>query len=260
MLFEAKKLRNFGVITSDGELGKIDDVYMDEDQWVIRYLVVNRKPLLPGGKVLVSPIAVERMDINGQTIHLNVTKEELEEAPGKEEAEPITRKKELELHHHFGYGYYWPAQGMWGSFPYPHQLRVEAPHHQRPQELPNEEEIKVRSLKEMTGDWSGYDVEGSDGDIGTIDDVIVEDDTWNIRYISVDTGRLFSTGHAVLSSSWILHTEDEEKKVRVKMARHEVQAAPEYVPGQPLDREFEERLFDHYDQEKYWEAEAGKSE
>ena len=55
MLRNVKDLRGYAIRGTDGVIGKVDDFYFDDEDWFIRYLVVNTGSWLSGRKVLISP-------------------------------------------------------------------------------------------------------------------------------------------------------------------------------------------------------------
>src|SRR5687767_2340606 len=55
MLRNIKDLRGYVIRAIDGTIGKVDDFYFDDEDWGIRYLVVDTGSWLSGRKVLISP-------------------------------------------------------------------------------------------------------------------------------------------------------------------------------------------------------------
>ena len=63
MLRTVNHLQGFTLRAIDGEIGKVDQFYCDDETWAIRYLVVNTSNWLPGRLVLISPIAIGQTDL-----------------------------------------------------------------------------------------------------------------------------------------------------------------------------------------------------
>ena len=55
MLSSIKKLSGCRILAVDGEAGRVRDVYLDDDRWVVRYLVVDSSDWLSEHSVLISP-------------------------------------------------------------------------------------------------------------------------------------------------------------------------------------------------------------
>jgi len=60
VLRRLKPLLGEAIAATDGEAGRVEEVYFDDDHWRLRYLVVNTGGGLTGRKVLVSPEAIDR--------------------------------------------------------------------------------------------------------------------------------------------------------------------------------------------------------
>ena len=58
-----------------------------------------------------------------------------------------------------------------------------------------------------------------------------------------------------VSPEWIQRVSWKESKVYVDLSQRHIEAAPEFDPTLPLEREHEERLYDHLGRPKYWERE-----
>ena len=54
-----KHLSGFALEARDGEIGRLKEIYFDDQVWFIRYLVVHMGGRLLGREVLISPPAVE---------------------------------------------------------------------------------------------------------------------------------------------------------------------------------------------------------
>lgn len=63
MLNSIKRLNGCRILATDGEVGAVAEAtYFDDEQWVVRYLVVDTKAWLRGRSVLISPYAVTSID------------------------------------------------------------------------------------------------------------------------------------------------------------------------------------------------------
>ena len=59
-----KDLKGYAIGATDGDIGKLDDFYFDDEAWTIRYLVADTGNWLLGRKVLISPIALGKADLS----------------------------------------------------------------------------------------------------------------------------------------------------------------------------------------------------
>jgi hypothetical protein len=101
-----------------------------------------------------------------------------------------------------------------------------------------------------------YHVHASDGDIGHVEGLLVDDETWAIRYLIINTSNWW-LGHQVLvAPQWIQDVSWFDARVAVKMTRQAIKDAPTYDSATPLDRRQETGLYDHYGRAGYWTDDA----
>ena len=92
---------------SDGEIGHVENLLMEDVTWSIRYLIVDTSNWWLGKHVLMSPFAVHDVSYEGGLIHVNVTSDEVKSGPVWDPVVMIDTYYEKRLHHHYG----WPGYG-----------------------------------------------------------------------------------------------------------------------------------------------------
>lgn len=80
MLHKASYVKGFHLLATDGEIGHVDDFLVDED-WRVRYLVVDTSNWLGGRSVLVSPAAIARVDSPNRKLQLALSRGEIQRSP-----------------------------------------------------------------------------------------------------------------------------------------------------------------------------------
>jgi len=106
----------------------------------------------------------------------------------------------------------------------------------------------LRSTQAVTG----YHIHALDGDIGHVDDFIIDDQTWTIRYLVIDTMNWWPGKKILVSPKWIDRVSWSDSKVFVNLYRDKIQKSPEYAEESPLSRDYESGLYRHYDRQGYW--------
>jgi hypothetical protein len=106
----------------------------------------------------------------------------------------------------------------------------------------------LRSTDEVTG----YHIEAADGEIGHVKDFIVDDETWAIRYLEIDTRNWLPGKKVLLSPQWINNVSWPQSKVYVDLTRETIQNSPEWDDTIPVTREYEYRLHEYYARSPYW--------
>ena len=96
MLRNVKDLRGFALLATDGVIGKVDDLYFDDEDWGIRYLVVNTGSWLSNRKVLISPIAVGHAGWMAKRLPVALTRAQVEGSPDIDTRKPVSRQHEAE--------------------------------------------------------------------------------------------------------------------------------------------------------------------
>ena len=67
--------------TTDGEIGHVKDFYFDDQNWAVRYLIVDTGAWLPGRQVLISPHSLGRLDQVDKVLLAKLTRKQIEDSP-----------------------------------------------------------------------------------------------------------------------------------------------------------------------------------
>ncbi|WLR51805.1 PRC-barrel domain-containing protein [Bacillus tianshenii] len=252
MLHQASELITYQLHATDGDIGKITDLYFDDKFWALRYFVVDTGKWLPGKRVLLSPVSIESIDIPSQTIYMNLTKEQIKQSPDMKTERPVSREHERETARFFGWHYYWAGPYVWGSQPTPKPLMEEVQEH-APDPMAEEHNSTLRSMTELTGTFSSYSIAAADGDIGHTEGFIIEDDAWRIRYVVINTKQLLPGKNVLISPEWITEISWSDRHVYVDLTKHKIKNAPGYNPREGIQPEYEEELHNYFDKPRYWE-------
>jgi hypothetical protein len=134
---------------------------------------------LSGRKVLVSPAALLHTRLDEGSIPVNLTQEQVRTSPDIDTDKPVSRQKEAMLNKH----HFW--QNYWGTGSYGGQMGIAntRPVHIKDSERDPNEDIHLRSIAEV----DGYAIHAADGEIGHVNDLIVDDQTWKLTDLVVDT-------------------------------------------------------------------------
>lgn len=246
MLRNVKGLVGYAIRATDGDLGQVEECYFDDETWTVRYLVVETGTWLSGRKVLVSPTALGESDWQSRTLHTNLTTEQVRDSPDLDTAKPVSRQHETQLSGHYAWPMYWgsgfSAGGMYGTAPLGPlvdgvaEVGADGP-------LPeSDDDPHLRSTAAITG----CHVHATDGDLGHVADYIVDDESWELRFLVVETGHWLPGRSVLISPHWIESVEWGEGKVVVNLTRDEIKGSPEYDPLQPVSIDHEGKLRDYY--------------
>lgn len=251
MLRSLKDLETYRVRATDGDIGTVLDFLVDDQRWVVRYVVVKTGSFFNERDVLLSPISFRQADGTTQQFHVSLTKEKVKHSPGLDAHQPVSRQYEREYSRYYGYPAYWGYPGMWGMSSYPSFL-AEGVWDAGSTIAHDPADASLRSAKELRG----YHIEGSDAEVGHVSDFIIDDETWAVRYLVVDTSNWLVGKRVLVAPHWASAVSWDERKVHVRMSRDEIKGSPVWHPDAPVNREYETRLYDFYGRPAYWSAEG----
>jgi hypothetical protein len=224
----------------DDQVGSVNDYYFDDREWHVRYIVADTGNWLPGRLVLIAPSTAAEPDWHSRTLPVKLSKEQIENGPGVSKDQPVSKQKQIELHEYYRWPIFWQPEVGPPPFVYSEGSR--------PTAEDRAADPHLRSVNEV----SGYHIQARDDEVGHVEDFIVEDETWRIRYIVVDTRNWLPGKEVVLSPQWISSVDWAASKVHVDLTRESIKDSPAFDPSQPVNRAYEERLYDYYGRPKYW--------
>jgi hypothetical protein len=244
-LTKAKTLKGYKLDSLDGEIGKVEEFYFDDHHWVIRYLVADTGTWLPGRQVLLSPYALGAVKSKEKLITVDLTKNEIEKSPSLNSDKPVSQQFETDYYGYYGWPIYWGAPYMWGCYPY---IQRDGEKLENLSAVENAWDPHLRSTQQVTN----YYIQAIDGEIGHVEDFIIDDETWAIRYLIIDTRNWWPGKKVLLSPQWIERVSWAESKVFVNLHCETIKKSPEYTEDTLLTRDYETGLHRHYNRKGYW--------
>jgi hypothetical protein len=234
MLYSVNDLADYEISATDGNIGKVRGFYFDTESFEIHYLVVDTGRWLPGRTVLISPVELGKPDIEEKLLPVNLSMEQIKNSPAIDEDAPITPSLE-DLNAYYG----------WRTRATEQVGLTEASMFEEGEFV--DEETELRSTHEITG----FYVESEDGDIGHVEDFVVDDEDWMIRFMVIDTVNWLPGKKVLVSPDWLEEIGWDENKVFVQATREEVKNCPEYDASALPNRDYEEKLYKHFGKSFY---------
>ena len=252
MIRSVKGLEGFVIGAVNGTIGKVTDFYFDDEAWVIRYAVVDTSAWL-GREVLLSPYSMGEPDWGREVLPVTVTMEQVKNSPGVDTDEPITRQYEKSYLGYYGYPYYWGGSGLWGEHDHPGVLTSSSAGGYRgylpaPSTNAAHADPHLRSCNAMTG----HHLHATDGEIGRIQGFLVDDQSWSIRFIIVNSTNWWLGHHVLVSPEWIRNINWSRSDVTVNLDRQAIKDAPAYDSDTDVGRDAEVTIYNHYSRNGYW--------
>jgi hypothetical protein len=213
---------------SDGEIGRVKDFYFDDKHWVIRFLVADTGSWLPGRLVLISPHALGCFLPGGKTLSVNLTRKKIENSPAIDTHKPVSRQYEETYYRYYDWPHYWQGSELWGMSGFPILSERSKAFPGEPTiksgAKPEHSDVHLRSAQAVTG----YQIQAGDEIVGTVVDYLMNDKSWAIEQIVVNTGNRFTGKKVLLSPSQIERISFDESKVFVNLTKEAVERSPAY--------------------------------
>lgn len=223
MLQNLKALYGCKLAATDGDIGHVKDFYFCDKTWAVRYLVADTGSWLTGRQVLLSPHAFGRFDQAGRTLHVNLTRQQIEHSPSIESHKPVSRQYEIEYYRYYGWPAYWEGGALWGFGGYPVVLPPSKDELEAHLQRHHRDDKHLRSAKAVTG----YYIQAADGAIGSVSGFMADDKSWAIRDLAVETGHWYAGKEILIAHSKIERISYEESKVFVNVTMADIQRTAE---------------------------------
>ena len=205
MIRSVNEMHDFELVATDGPVGTIEDCYVDEDRWAIRYLVVDARACRLGHRALISPVSVRRIEWSERRLLLWSTCEQITHSPGIDTRQPVSRHREMEYLDYYGYPYYWGHSGLWGSHALPmrptaeqialHRARAANPERRAADRW----DMRLRSASDLTA----AAIRAADGHVGQVEDCLFDDVSWAVEYLVVNAGNWWRGESVLVAPAWI---------------------------------------------------------
>jgi uncharacterized protein YrrD len=189
----SKSLIGYIMEATDGEIGKVDELYFDDRTWKINYLIVNTGSWLSGREVLISTAKLANTRSERGVLPVNLTKEQVRNSPDMDTNKPVSRQQEDEN---------------------------------------PDKDLHLRSIDEVMG----YNIHATDGEIGHIKDFILDDETWQIEYLLVDTHNWFGGKKVLIETRHIQAVQWERSLVFADISMDAVKNSEAYQPLECINR------------------------
>jgi hypothetical protein len=249
MLRKASAIRGYAIAASDGRIGTVSDFLFDDAIWMIRWLVVDTGNWLSGRKVLLPLTALGQLDPNGRKFAVGSTMQQVKDSPGIDTGRPVSRQIETNIYDCYGCHPYWGGGRFMGGYGYgggampvsllPDSKRLEEDIAAAQQ---NNDDPHLRSIEAVTE----YHIHASDGEIGHVEDFLLEDAEWSIQYLVVDTRNWWPGKRVLISPRSAQKIDWTDNLVHLNVDRQRVKDSPAYNASTTVDRAYEKNFRNHY--------------
>jgi len=283
MLIPASSLMDYSIIGIDDYVGRLQDLYMDDWQWIVRYLVVEATENLESVKYLISPFSLGKTDLQSKEITVALTLHKIKNSPVFQTDLPISRQYELALRRYYEWPDYWEQTSFTGPPPagisQNEELNLdEVGKPVKKQSLPPdsedifsdtseniipdepddleiaeaefglpEEEIQFNTELRSFQELRGYRIQTTDNDISALEDLFIEEPDWNSKYLMINLHNSSEDQMVLLTFHFVQQIDWGSKRIFVSLSQQQLQNAPRYIPGDPISLDFEKKVYAYFD-------------
>jgi hypothetical protein len=250
MLIAGSALTGCAIEANDGRIETVKTLLFDDTTWKIRWLVIDAGHWLTGRQVLVHPSAIGTANHRLQHLPVNLTKSQLEASPDIRQDKPVTMQMESHLYSYYGWDPYWgpdfydadiagfgmiDGYGMSDGGAHRRELDTS----QRGSDAGDPHLRRLASVQ-------GYHIHATDGSIGHVGNFLLDDATWTIRYMLVDTRNWWFGAHVLIAPYAVRSIDWNSGEIRLNVMRAQVKTSPPWEPVNLVETMDERGLHEHY--------------
>jgi hypothetical protein len=254
MLRNASAINGDAIAASDGRLGTVSDFLFDDASWLVRWLVVDTGNWLSGRKVLLPPSVLGHPDPKTKEFPVRLTMQQVKDSPDIDTERPVSRQIEANIYDYYGWRPYWGEywargygylggygfdDGAMEALPLPGSMRraedIATAQH-------SDDDPHLRSVAAV----AAYNIHASDGEIGHVEDFLLEDSDWSIHYLVVDTKNWWHGKKVLISPRLVREIDWTDSLVNLNVDRQRVKNSPAYTASTTVDRAYENHFHDYY--------------
>jgi hypothetical protein len=251
MLRNASTIKGYTITASDGHIGTASDFLFEDDSWLVRWLVVDTGHWLSGRKVLLPLSVLGQLDPVAKEFAIRLSKQQIKDSPEIDSDQPVSRQMETDIYDYYGWRPYWGTGyymggyggigGTWGMGMQPY-LGSRGRQNEIAESFRNHGDPHLRSVETVIG----YHIHARDGEIGHVEDFLLEDADWSIHYLVVDTANWWPAKKVLISPRLAGDIDWLDRLVKLDVDRQTIKDSPAYDPATTVDRTYENHFHAYY--------------
>ena len=241
MYWNASALNGYKIEATDGRLGTVSDLLFEDTDWTIRWMIVDTGRWLSGRKVLLPFSVLGTPDPMKCEFPVMLTMDQVRNSPDSDTDQPVSRQMEASVYGHYNLNPYWASNAIAMPFVAP-LFGSDLIARSRAVPVVDGADQHLRSVAAVTG----YHIHATDGEIGHVEDFLVDDGDWRIRYIKVDTKNWWPGERVLISPNLVREVDWSLELVHLDVNQQKVKHGPPYDPSVTVDQAYEERFRSYY--------------
>jgi len=232
MFWNASAIKGYAIAATDGDVGHVADIMIDSVNWTVRWLIVDTGSWLNQRTVGLPVWALSRPDPEAHDLAVTLTRRQIESSPEIDEDRLLSLEQEVLMSAHYASvsrSEPKPIQGLVTTLVRTDPVIVEG----------SRNLVSLNALKNAS-------VEASDGEIGHVESLIVDPETWTIKYLVVHSGFFGAAKKVLILPSTVVHIDDIRGSIDLNVSREKVRGSPDYVALDTIDGAFDETFHIYY--------------
>ena len=264
MLQILNELNNFVIEATDGKIGRVNDFYFDDRRWVIRYIVVEIGDAPNSHKVLLTPAIIKHLNQEDKIIVVDMSSSEVSNSPRIDIARSVSPLSEIDYLSYYGYAFYWDSNLQRSVSD---KTTEDSGDDMLEESSKNFEDvfIAVDSVRRMYGDRHlrscceivRYHIQAIDGEIGYLQSMLIDDDTWAIQYCITATSSWWPGHQVLITPQSIKDISWGNAKIYVDMTQQQIKEAPLFDISSAQNSRYELGVYLHRERNSYARTETG---
>lgn len=230
MFGTASVMTGYAIAAADGRIGIVSDFLFDDTNWQIRWLVVETGDWLSRREVLLAPKMLGQLDSKGHAFTVELTMQQVKDSPDVDTDLPVSRQIETDIYNYYGWSPYWGDGIFSESYGYADAA------------CSNTDDAHLRSVKAVTG----YHIHANDGEVGHVEDFILEDADWSVHFLVVDTKNWWPGKQVLISPRSVQSIDWQDKLVNVDVNRQKIMDSPAYDASTMIDASYDDAFLTYY--------------
>ncbi|MBI1357072.1 MAG: hypothetical protein GC160_22250 [Acidobacteria bacterium] len=207
-----KHLFGYRVRAKDEDIGKVEDFFVDDRSWSVRYLLVRTGGYFSGASAVVPVECLGSPDTAGHVLPVRFGKDQLD-AVAQRNIQPVAAEMKALLNALYGKSDDRRDRGF---------IRVGCPTADGA-----EDASSLRSVREV----AAYQLETRDGACGLCTDFLADFDDWTVPYLVVNTKEWRPHGHVLVPTTWVTEICWKDMEIEVSASRDKIQHAQRFDPA-----------------------------
>ncbi len=203
-----KHLFGYHVRATDEEIGKVEDFFVDDRSWTVRYMLMRTGGIFSGASAVIPAACLGQPNTASRSMPVKFSKAELE-GLAEADVKPVGDEMRALCKALYGKSDDRRDRGF---------IRVGCTTNQ------DAAASSLRSVREL----ASYQIETRDGPCGLCTDLLADLHEWKVPYLVVNTKEFRPHGHVLAPTTWVQEISWRDMEIEVATSREKLQHAQRF--------------------------------